>query len=258
MVAIPVLAVPFLTLAFLLAQRRLGPHGAGLVGGLPSTLPIILVGTAIVAGDGAASRLALSTGAHIPIQVAFALVFAVVMGRAGIAAGLVVGIGVFVALSVVLAHAPLELGVLAAVPVLLAGRFLLPAGERTANGLDHSLQAVVVSCVVATVVVATVLAVVAAAGPVAGGALAAFPALSATLIVLLAMRDGTAAGAGALAGFVRDLLSFLVFCLLVALLADRVTTPWAVLSGVAAAAVVIWATWALDSQRDRPSVPGAT
>lgn len=126
---LPILAVPFVTLPFLLAQRRLGPEGAGLIGALPSTLPLILIGTALVAGDHAAGTLALSTAAHVPIQVAFAVVFARAMYRLGPAFGLALGSTAFVLLSAALAQVTLAVGRLVAVPELLLGPRMMSRTE---------------------------------------------------------------------------------------------------------------------------------
>lgn len=239
---VPVVVVPFVALAFVLAKRRLGPEAAGLVGALPFTLPLILVGTAVAGGDAAASVLGFSTAAHVPIQVTFAVVFAAGARRWGAAAGLAVGVAVFAALSVLLAWSDLAVGVALALPALVAALRWMPRPRPLAETRDGSMRTLVLTCMTATIVVASALVVVRIAGPVAGGVVAAFPTLSVTLTVLLIQREGREAGAAALGGFVDGMAGYFAFCLTVGLAAPIAGTPAALAAGMTLSIVALLVT----------------
>jgi hypothetical protein len=161
--------------------------------------------------------------------------------RAPLAAGLVAGTAAFAALSLVLAFIPAPVAAAGAVPSLLAGRRLLPGVGAPAG--EGSGGDVVVRAVVALAVIAAVLTAVRAAGPGTGGAVAAYPALTATLAALVGRERGTVAVEHLLGGVVRGLSGYLVFCVALACTAPSLGIALAASLGVAACAIAFAATW---------------
>src|SRR3954447_12385305 len=101
------------------AERRYGAAVAGMVAAAPVSLTVIVLA---VGADGGA--LAASAGAHVIAQVAFALVFAAVIRRGGLA-GLCSGTVAFAAVSAAITTLPPFLATTAAIPaLLLAPRYL--------------------------------------------------------------------------------------------------------------------------------------
>jgi hypothetical protein len=91
---------------------------------------------------------------------------------------------------------------------------------------EHVLaQQVAAVDVAAAFVVAGALVGSRLAGPHNAGAIAAFPAVTATLAGAVAARNGRLAGASALAGLIRSLPCYLTFCLVVSFAAPRVGLP---------------------------------
>jgi hypothetical protein len=161
--------------------------------------------------------------------------------RAPLAAGLVAATAAFAALSLVLAFIPAPVAAAGAVPSLLAGRRLLPGVGAPAG--EGSGGDVVVRAVVALAVIAAVLTAVRAAGPGIGGAVAAYPALTATLAALVGRERGTVAVEHLLGGVVRGLSGYLVFCVALACTAPSLGIALAASLGVAACAIAFAATW---------------
>jgi hypothetical protein len=221
MVFLSLLAAPVVMVAAALTERRLGPSAAGWVAALPVSFAVATVAVAVDAGDATARTVALSAAAHVPAQVAFAVVFAAVLVRRGLLLGGAAGALAYLACSLLLAGVPTALAIAAAVPALLLAPGLIAPGGPPATTAPH-WRSVLVSCAAGTIVVATALLTIRLAGPVAAGAAAAFPTVSTTVAVAVVRRAGPDAGAHALAGLVRSLPCYLAFCLVVVLAAPAV------------------------------------
>ena len=91
MVFVSLLIAPVVMVAAALAERRLGPSAAGWVAALPVSFGVAMVAVALDSGDGPAATMALGAAAHVPAQVALAVVFAAVLMRSGLLAGLAAG-----------------------------------------------------------------------------------------------------------------------------------------------------------------------
>ncbi len=76
-----------------------------------------------------------------------------------------------------------------------------------------------VGAVAAFVMVGAALATAKLVGPAAAGTIGAFPALSATLALVLVRSRGAGAAAAALGGLIGGLRAYLVFCLTIAFVA---------------------------------------
>jgi hypothetical protein len=243
MVFISLLIAPALMAGAATVERRLGPSAAGWVAALPVSFAVAVVAVGFDAGAHTARAIALSAATHVPAQVAFAVVFAAALVRNGLLAGGVAGTVAYVAVSLGLAGEPPALALAAALAALaLAPRVMPESRPRTGSARGWPVTAV--TCVVATLIVATALLTSRLAGPAAAGTVAAFPSLSATLVVTVVMRDGCAAGAHSLLGLVRSLPCYLTFCLLVV-----VTLPSVGLLAIAVALAGCLATGRLTWRR---------
>ena len=98
------------------------------------------------------------------------------------------------------------------------------------------------TCAAASLIVATAVLTSRLAGPVAAGAVAAFPTISATLVVAVVRRDSSPAGAHALLGLLRSLPCYLTFCLIAVFAVPFIGMPAVALAllGCMAVGTVAW------------------
>jgi hypothetical protein len=266
---LPLALAPTAMVAVTHAERRLGPAVAGWLNAVPLSISIAVLGVTTDRGATAGAAVAEAAAAHVPAQVAFSVAFAGLLaraknrragaggdgaavggdasgaaaagdrrrrrGRGVIAAGLFAGTAVFVALSAVIALVPAPLAIAAAIPALLGGRKLLAGVE----GGESEPSGVVVRATVAVIAVTAVLATVRALGPGIGGAVAAYPALTATL----AVTAGPDAAARLLRGVVEGLGGYLAFCVALASIAPVLGMASAAPLAVAACAGAFALTW---------------
>jgi hypothetical protein len=229
---------PSVMVAASAAERRGGPAVAGWLVAAPFSLAV-----ALVALGPASGAVAASAAAHVPAQVAFALAFAVAAPRGG-AAGFAAGGAAYVATAVAL---PEWAGLAAALPAVAAAVRLRPIAAEAqdvcrAPREDRAVawRDVVVRAGVAVVFVAVVCSATAVVGPQVGGAVAAFPAMSGSLALLVHRAEGAQAAVGVLRGLVHGLGGYFAFAATVALLAP---SPAAVPAGVVACGVAGRTAW---------------
>jgi hypothetical protein len=98
------------------------------------------------------------------------------------------------------------------------------------------------TCLASGVVVGAAVVVSRIADPAMAGAVAAFPTVTATLAVAVAVVDGRRAGAHVCAGLTRSLPCYLTFCLVVAAAEPRLGLL-AVVVGLASCGVAGIVTW---------------
>jgi hypothetical protein len=96
---------------------------------------------------------------------------------------------------------------------------------------------------VSLVAVTSVVAAVPLAGPFAAGMIAAFPALSATLVIVIAKAGGTRAAGRALVGLVAGLGGFLCFSVIAAVAAPQIGVALAVPLALGACSVAYRVAW---------------
>ncbi len=152
-----------------------------------------------------------------------------------VAVGLATGAAAFAALSLVVSVLPAPLAIAAAVPALVVGRNVLASGERSVGERDGGAIELAARAAVALAFVLAVLAAVRASGPALGGAIAAFPALTATLALMIGRVRGPAAVAHLLGGVVRGLAGYLAFCVALAFTAPALGLAAAPLAAAACA-----------------------
>lgn len=241
MVLISLLIAPSLMVAASSVERRLGPSAAGWVAALPLSLAVAVAAVTFDAGAHAAGTVALSAATHVPAQVAFAVVFAAVLTRRGLLAGVAAGALAYLSLSIGLAGAPSLLALAAAIPAVALAPRLMTEG-RPRPGSPRAWHVTALTCAVTMLIVAGTLVVTRVAGPVAAGAVAAFPTLSTTLVFAVVTRDGSRAGAFSLLGLVCSLPGYLTFCVLVVVALPSIGLPAIALAlvGCLAAASLSW------------------
>ena len=250
LVIIPCAVAPLVMYVALRAQRRLGSEAAGWVAAVPTTIPIAVLAVGFQSGSQAAASLTLTAAAHVPAQILFAVTFAALMRRSGVAIGFVAGAFVFLATSVVIAFVPVPIAIAAAVAALVIGpRLLASPIEPAVAQAARSNPNAVLACTAAVVVVAAVIGVVRLAGPLVGGVVAAFPTLSSTITVAIVRSNGRLAGVGVLAGLVRGLPFYFVYLVTVSVLAVPAGIVVATVCGLAVSAATGWILW--TTRRDR-------
>ena len=173
-------------------------------------------------GRDAGAELAAAAAAHVVAQVAFALTFATLVTRHGGATALLAGVVAFTLVSLLVTLVPLPLAIASALPALLltppflkgsdpltSRSYKKPCSERNriVKGSDP-----LVGAVAAMAMVGAALGTAELAGPAAAGTIGAFPALSATLALVLVRSRGVGAAAAALGGLIGGLRGYLVFC----------------------------------------------
>jgi hypothetical protein len=185
--------------------------------------------------------MALSAATHVPAQVSFGVVFAILLMRRGLIIGVAAGTAAYVACSVLVADAPAAVAVAVALPVLAFAPRLM-VGGRPGPGSPRRWSTTALTCVAASVIVGAAVVTSRLAGPEAAGAVAAFPTMCTILTLTVAARDGRPAGAHALTGLVRSLPCYLTFCLVVAITAPSAGAA-AVALGLLACVAAAGATW---------------
>ena len=244
MLLAPLALAPTVMVAASAAERRCGPAVAGWLVAAPFSLAVALIALGPASGPVAASA-----AAHVPAQVAFALAFAGA-ARKGAPTGFAAGVAAYLAAAVAL---PQWAGLAAAVPAVAAAAWLRPvasAGARGRIGATAGRGArgpgamarrdVLLRAGVAVAFVSVVCWETAMAGPRVGGAIAAFPAMSGSLALLVHRAEGAQAAVGVLRGLVHGLVGYFAFAATVALLAP---SPAAVPAGIVACGVAGRAAW---------------
>jgi hypothetical protein len=214
MVVISILLAPLIMALATMVERRLGPSAAGWVAALPVGFAVAVSAVTLDAGTRAASTMALSAATHVPGQLCFAVAFAAVLRRRGLAAGVTAGALAYVAVSLLLAPLPIALVLALALSALPLAPRLITA-KRPQRGSPRPWSTTAMTCAAASVVVAVTVLTSRAAGPASAGALAAFPTVTTTLAVAVVARDGRRAGAHVCAGLTRGLPCYLTFCMVI-------------------------------------------
>jgi len=218
--ALKLTLAPGLVAATTVAGRRWGPRVAGWLGGLPVVVGPILFALALEQGDAFAAEAAQGSLLGLLSLNAFVLAYAWAARRVGWAQALLAGWAAFAAAT--LALDPLRVSDEAALAVVVAAFFLTEAalprgrGEEVAPHTPRFDLLLRTVCTAALVLGLTALAGV--LGPRLSGMLAAFPVLASVLAAFTQAQAGAVAAADFLRGLVRGLISFALFCFVVAVL----------------------------------------
>ena len=197
------------------AEGRLGPAAGGWIAGLPIAFAVTLFAVARTMGATTASQVAASAAGHVSAQVAFGLIFGAVLVQRGLAAGAIAGVLGYLTASMALAQLPQYAAIALGVAALAAASLLIPR-QPSRTRRPRKPATIIVICLSAAVAVLAATLASRAAGPVAGGAVAAFPATSATLAVSIAAQGKRNDAANVAFGLISSLPCFLAFALTVA------------------------------------------
>ena len=228
---------PGLVAATTLAGRRWGPRTAGWLGGLPVVVGPILLAIAIEQGDAFAADAAEGSLFGLISLTAFMLAYGWAARRVSWLPALIAGWAAFALATFALegvALPPLA-ALLVVVAVFAATEWSLPRGGGAAEApraprYDVALRA---ACTAALVLLLTALAET--LGARLSGMLAAFPVLASVLAAFTHAQDGPGPAADFLRGLVRGLLSFALFCFVVAVLLPAAGLALTFLAATAAA-----------------------
>jgi hypothetical protein len=169
-------------------------------------ITIAVIGVGLDAGAGAAAVLALSAAGHVAAQIGFAVSAVATVRRRNLGHGLMAGGVGYIAMSVLLEGLPAVAAAAAAIPALLVGQRLVCSRDPSSRPeVARRQMPLALLCL--------------------AGAIAAFPAVSATLALSLGRSGGRAAAAWAIQGLVRSLPCYLTFCLVVATTAASLPLP---------------------------------
>ena len=219
LLALKLTLAPGLVAATTLAGRRWGPQMAGWLGGLPVVVGPILLALAVEHGDGFAADAAEGSLIGLLSLTAFMLAYAWTARRFAWLPTLLAGWAAFAAATLALEGLTLApVAALALVTIVfVATDRALPAGDSAgpARTPRHDL-AVRVACTAALVLALTALADV--LGARLSGMLASFPVLASVLAAFTHHLAGAGPAAEFLRGLVRGLLSYALFCFVVAVL----------------------------------------
>jgi hypothetical protein len=228
-----------------LAARRWGLRLGGLVSAFPAIVGPLLLIDAHEHGTAFAAKAASGTLLGLVALSGFALAYGRTALRAGwrtsLAAGWAAAAGIAALLAAVDAG-PLA-GLAAATLSLVVAYCLLPSGAAalavsSAPRWDLPLRMALTAALVVSLAAAAT-----RFGPVAGGLLAALPVLASVLAVFTHEQHGAAALCALLRGMLSGMAGFVVFCVLVAALVDRVGVA-ATFTAAALAAVAVQAATA--------------
>ena len=257
--ALKLTLAPGLVAATTLAGRRWGPRVAGWLGGLPVVVGPILLALAVERGDAFAAEAAEGSLLGLLSLNAFVLAYAWAARRVSWLAALVAGWSAFAAATFVLD--PLRVPAAAALVMVVAAFVLTEAGLPRSRGLEFEPRtprfdlALRVVCTAALVLLLTGLAGV--LGARLSGLLAAFPVLASVLAGFTHAQAGAAAAADFLRGMVRGLISFALFCFVVAVLLEGAGMAIAFGAATAAALAAHAVGHGVSSALGRPPRPAA-
>jgi uncharacterized membrane protein (GlpM family) len=241
------IGIPLAMLTMFLAQRlehRLGPAAAGWFAALPISFAVASATIAVTESHGTASEIALSAAGHLGPQVAYAVAFVWAASRSGVVAGFVVGLVTYVAASLAIAPLPLVVRlVIGAMAIAAATMYMArqPRAERTGPAATSKQQ--VLALASAALVVALITLANQRWGPATAGTIGAFPTMSTTMAMFVAYRAGARNANAVMAGLVKSLPVYGVYCLVFAYLVEQVATVWAVAGAALLALLTAALTW---------------
>jgi hypothetical protein len=249
------LLAPSLVAISTVAAWRWGERAGGVVSAFPAIVGPVLLILALAHGASFAAKAANGTLLGLASLAAFTLAYGRLAHRrdwrvsliAGWTGAAVAGLAVGVALG----GAGQPAGLAAAAVSLVLARLALPDTGLPAPAPRGSMLARMAT---AALLVASLAAAAGALGPLAGGMLAALPVLACVLAVFTHREQGGAAAVGLLGGMLAGMVSFVVFCQLIAML----TRPYGIAAAFAAAtaaAVIVQAYSVQSTLRRQSSAP---
>ncbi len=228
LIAVKLMLAPTFVVGASLTARRYGPRVGGLVGALPLVAGPILLAYALEHGRVFAAHAAAGTLPGLVSLTAFVLVYARLAGRVSWPVALLSGWGAFALGTVVFNALRLPLGVALAVACasFAVGLALLPRADeqettsmRSPPAWDLPLRA---SCAAALVLALT--AIAGWLGPNLSGLLAPFPIIASVLATFTHTQRGVDELRRLLRGLVSGFGAFALFCVVLALTLESLST----------------------------------
>lgn len=242
---------PGLVAATTLAARRWGALAGGVIGGFPAVVGPILIAIDVEHGDAFAARSATGALAGLLSLTAFVLVYGWIARRVSWPGTLLAAWAVYAlataALDAIRLRAELALPLVLA--SFAAGYALMPRAHAAHEAGPPPRWDLALRVVVTAAFVVALTAGAGALGPRLSGLLAAFPVLASVLSVFIHAQDGGGAVADFLRGMLSGLAGFAAFCFVVA-----VTLPGAgpVAAFAPATVVALAVNGALAARAIRP------
>jgi hypothetical protein len=239
MLALKLLLTPTILGLVSLAGRRWGPVVSGWLVGLPLTSGPIVLFLALDQGTTFASRSAQGTLLGIVSVASFCLAYSWLSTRSSWPVSLLVGWGVYLALTVVFERITVPLvisfvGVMSSFTMIL---YLLPADQHVGIIKNPPQWEILLRMLVVTTFVVGLTGIAALVGPQLSGLLTTFPIYASILGAFTHHFQGAAAARRLLRGVVAGSYTFAIFFLIIAGLIDR----WgiAIAFGLAIAAALV-------------------
>lgn len=256
MLLLKLLLVPTLVLLITLAGRRWGPSVAGWVAGFPVVTGPTLLFIALDQGDSFAASAAHASLIAVLANVSFILAYAWTALRSPWYRAAATGVAAFglVAWALILLHAVLWVALVTTLMGLLAASRCFPATATVTAAHTPSAWELPIRCLSAGALSLAVMQLADRLGPSTSGLMAVFPVLGLVLGVFSQRVWGGAGAARLLAGMVRGLYAFTVFCFVLAVMLAWAGTAVAFLVAVGSALVVQLLTFARSSSRARRSI----
>jgi len=206
-----------------MAGRRWGPGVAGWLAGFPSLTGPILLFLALERGTEFTAHAAVGSLASVFCAVSFGITYAWACRRLHWFWSWLCALASWTAAGVLLNQLPLSsLGALAAALLtLLAAPRLFPRAQAQWGGHALPAQELLLRMGAGAAMVLTVTAVAQAVGPAWTGLIAAFPVMSSVLATFSQRANGPGFVVALLRSMIGGFYSFIVYCLSVALLLER-------------------------------------
>ena len=231
-----VILVPLLIGGVTLAARRWGPQ----IGGVFTALPVVAGPAfsffAIEQGHAFAANAAQATMFGAVALAAFCIAYGLSARRAPWPVSVLLGLVAFFAATPILYRAHLSAGVelLLAVAALLLARYMVPMPGRAVAAPAHSAWDVPLRMLAAAALVLLLTSAGGSLGSTWSGILTAFPTAVTIVAVFTHAQRGAEAVLQFLRGVVPGLMSFTIFCFVMAIALPASTLPAALASALAA------------------------
>jgi hypothetical protein len=240
MLLLKIVLVPSLIAAVTLATRRWGPRVGGFLTALPVVTGPTLCFYAVEQGRAFGARAATGTLIALAAVVAYGVVYARLCARWAWPATLVCGWAAFLSTTMVLYFIPQNpiVGLVLVTASCAIGSRLLPASGAIGEAVAHPAWDIPLRMTAAVVLVLVLTSVASWLGPSLSGLLTPFPLATAILAAFTHAQRGREAVVAFFAGFIPALVTFAVFCFVLAVTLTAIPLAFAIASALAAQVVL--------------------
>ena len=236
MLLLKIVLVPTLIAAITLATRRWGPRIGGFLTALPVVTGPTLCFYAIEQGPAFGAGAATGTLIALAAVVAFGVVYARLCGRWSWPPTLACGWIVFLVATSTLYFIPQNpvVGIVVVTVSCAIGVRMLPEAEPMAASVPHPAWDIPVRMIAAVTLVLVLTSLASRLGPSLSGLLTPFPLATAILAAFTHAQRGREAVVAFFAGFIPALVTFGVFCFVLALTLTAIPLGFAIASALGA------------------------